>query len=279
MSLHLNGQLLSICCANRCSAAGGTSRTDFEEAIVTQLVLELDRSSPIPLYFQVARQMESAIETGALGPGDRLENEMDLADRLGLSRPTMRQAIHELVAKGLLVRKRGVGTLVVHRQVKRQLELTSLYDDLSRLNGRPSTEVLAHTVQPADDDVAEYLRLAPGAEVLYIERLRSTLDEPLALMRNWLPVELAPLLDREKLASRGMYELIRAGGIHMRVATQRVGARSATAREARLLGRGRGTPLLTVERSTYDDRGAAVEFARHVYRSDNYTIEFTLVDQ
>jgi DNA-binding GntR family transcriptional regulator len=265
--------------ATRSVAGHGPCRIDLEEAFVPQLALELDRSSPIPLYFQVARQMESAIESGALGPGDRLENEMDLADRLGLSRPTMRQAIQELVSKGLLVRKRGVGTLVVHRQVKRQLELTSLHDDLSRLKGRPSTEVLAHAVQHADDDVAEHLRLAAGAEVLYIERLRYTLDEPLALMRNWLPMELAPLLDRDKLESRGLYALIRAGGVHMRVATQRVGARSATTREARLLGLGRGAPLLTAERSTYDDRGAAIEFARHIYRSDNYTIEFTLVDQ
>ena len=63
-----------------------------------------------PLYFQVSRQIEAAIDSGVLAPGDRLENEISLADRWGLSRPTMRRAIQELVDKGLLVRRRGIGT-------------------------------------------------------------------------------------------------------------------------------------------------------------------------
>jgi DNA-binding GntR family transcriptional regulator len=226
----------------------------------------------------VARQLESAIESGKLGPGDRLENEIDMADRIGLSRPTMRRAIQELVAKGLLVRKRGIGTQVVHREVKRQVELTSLFDDLTRLNKEPSTKVLSFETQSADDVVAGHLGLSTGVEVLYLERLRLTGEQPLALMHNWLPTELAPAIDRAELESHGLYELIRARGIHMRVASQRVSARAATTSEAKLLRLGRGVPLLTAERTTYDDRGVAVEFARHVYRSDSYAIEFTLVD-
>ena len=79
----------------------------------------VNRSSPVPLYFQVAEQLERAIFEGALVPGDRIANEVALAAQLGLSRPTMRQAIQLLVDKGMLVRKRGVGTQVVHGQVKR----------------------------------------------------------------------------------------------------------------------------------------------------------------
>jgi DNA-binding GntR family transcriptional regulator len=243
-----------------------------------KLPLELDRSSPVPLYFQVARQLESAIENGELGPGDRLENEIDMADRIGLSRPTMRRAIQELVAKGLLVRKRGIGTQVVHREVKRQVELTSLFDDLTRLNKEPSTKVLAYEIQAADESAAAHLGLAAGSDVLYLERLRFTGEQPLALMHNWLPAELATAIDRDGLESRGLYELIRARGIHMRVASQRVSARAATTSEGKLLRLGRGVPLLTAERTTYDDRGVAIEFAKHAYRSDSYAIEFTLVD-
>ena len=97
-----------------------------------ELMLDLDRSSPVPLYFQVSRQIEAAIDAGQLAPGDRLENEISLADRWGLSRPTMRRAIQELVDKGLLVRRRGIGTQVVHGRVKRPMDLTSLFDDLTR---------------------------------------------------------------------------------------------------------------------------------------------------
>ena len=75
--------------------------------------VELERSSPVPLYFQVAQAFEKAILDGELKPGDRFENELALAKRLNLSRPTTRRAIQELVDKGMLVRKRGVGTQVV----------------------------------------------------------------------------------------------------------------------------------------------------------------------
>src|SRR6188508_51812 len=99
---------------------------------MSALSVDLDRSSPVPLYYQVAQQIEHAINEGQLSPGDRLDNENSLAEQFGLSRPTMRRAIQELVDKGLLVRKRGVGTQVVQSPVHRRVELTSLYDDLTR---------------------------------------------------------------------------------------------------------------------------------------------------
>ena len=117
---------------------------------MTQLFVDLDRSSPVPLYFQVAQQIEHAINEGELAPGDRLDNEISLAEQFGLSRPTMRRAIQELVDKGLLVRKRGVGTQVVHGQVTRPVELTSLFDDLANHHQTPTTVVLANEIVAAD---------------------------------------------------------------------------------------------------------------------------------
>jgi DNA-binding GntR family transcriptional regulator len=100
------------------------------------LTVELDRSSPVPLYYQLAQAIEAAIRDGELAPGDRFENELALAKRLTLSRPTTRRAIQELVDKGLLVRKRGVGTQVVQNPVHRRVELTSLFDDLAPARNR-----------------------------------------------------------------------------------------------------------------------------------------------
>ncbi|HZB51317.1 MAG TPA: GntR family transcriptional regulator [Mycobacteriales bacterium] len=246
---------------------------------MAELVLDLDRSSPVPLYFQVSRQIEAAIERGDLEPGDRLENEIGLADRWGLSRPTMRRAIEELVDKGLLVRRRGIGTQVVHGRVKRKMELTSLFDDLARSGQQPTTEVLLHETVPVDGHVAERLGLPAGAEVVHLQRLRSSGGEPLAVMRNWLPVELAGSFSTEQLRTRGLYELIRATGVHLRVAAQRIGARGASAAEARLLAVRRGAPLLTMERTTYDGTGRAVELGSHVYQAETYSIEMTVVDR
>lgn len=246
---------------------------------MTGFTVDLDRSSPVPLYFQVSRQIEAAIERGDLEPGDRLENEISLADRWGLSRPTMRRAIEELVDQGLLVRRRGIGTQVVHGRVKRRVELTSLYDDLSRAGRHPSTELLVHRREAADGSVADRLGLPPGTEVVRLERLRRSGGEPLAVMRNWLPVGVAGGFSSEQLTARGLYELMRASGVHLRVASQRVGARGASSAEGRLLGLRKGAPVLTMERTTYDGSGRAVELGAHAYVAGTYSIEMTVVDR
>lgn len=242
------------------------------------LPITIDRFSPVPLYFQVSAQIEQAIESGHLEPGYKLTNEIALADELGLSRPTMRRAIQELVSKGLLVRKRGVGTQVVHGRVRREVELTSLYDDLSSTGKRPSTVVLVNAVEPAPAEVAEELGVEPGTSVLHLERQRLAGGEPLAILRNWLPHHLLSPTDAD-LEGTGLYQLIRARGTHLQIARQRIGARGATTAEARLLGEHKNAPLLTMQRTAYDDQGRAVEYGTHVYRSETYSFEVTLVER
>src|SRR5919109_2037404 len=113
--------------------------------------VEVDRSSPVPLYFQVATRLQELIELGEIPIGTRIENEVDLAERLGVSRPTTRRAIQYLVERGMLVRRRGVGTQVVHPKVRRPVQLSSLYDDLAAAGRTPRTEVLSLKTVPAAD--------------------------------------------------------------------------------------------------------------------------------
>ncbi|WP_208865826.1 GntR family transcriptional regulator [Streptomyces zinciresistens] len=241
-----------------------------------ELHLSVDRSSPVPLYFQLSQQLEAAIEHGALTPGSLLGNEIELAARLGLSRPTVRQAIQSLVDKGLLVRRRGVGTQVVHSQVKRPLELSSLYDDLESAGQRPATQVLVNTVVAASAEVAAALGVGEGSEVHRIERLRLAHGEPMAYLCNFLPPGLIGL-DTPHLEATGLYRLMRAAGITLHSARQTIGARAATAAEAERLTEEEGAPLLTMQRVTFDDTGRAVEFGTHTYRPSRYSFEFQLL--
>jgi GntR family transcriptional regulator len=240
------------------------------------LQLSVDRSSPVPLYFQLSQQLETAIEKGKLAPGSLLGNEIELAQRLGLSRPTVRQAIQSLVDKGLLVRRRGVGTQVVHSQVKRPLELSSLFDDLEAAGQRPATHVVRNVIEPASAEVAAALGIAEGADVHLVERLRLAHDEPMAYLCNHLPVgPFTP--ESARLEGTGLYRLMRAAGITLHSARQRVGARAATAPEGELLAEPAGAPLLTMGRTTFDDTGRAVEFGSHIYRASRYSFEFQLL--
>jgi DNA-binding GntR family transcriptional regulator len=181
-----------------------------------------------------------------------------------------------LVDKGLLVRRRGVGTRVVQPKVRRPLELTSLYDDLAGSGQRPSTEVLTNEIVPAPLEVASALSIPEGTEVIWLERLRSAADRPIARLCNYLPTDVARL-NTMSLVERGLYQLIRAGGVQLHAATQTIGARTATAAEARLLGEGRGAAVLTMQRITYDDHGRAVEYGNHIYAASRYSFELSLL--
>lgn len=237
--------------------------------------LVVDRNSPVPLYFQVAQHLEKLIESGEYPPGTRLDNEVVLADRLGLSRPTMRRAIEYLVDRGLLVRKRGVGTQVVQPKVRRPVELSSLFDDLAAAGKQPRTEVLGFGVEPPSEIVAEALGVPVDSSVYAIERLRYTGDEPLSIMRNWLPLGVVDL-DAGMLQEHGLYQVLRRSGVTLKIATQTIGGRAARATEARLLGERPGAPLLTMTRTTYDETGMAVEYGSHIYRASLYSFELTL---
>ncbi|MFI5493804.1 GntR family transcriptional regulator [Actinoplanes sp. NPDC051859] len=237
--------------------------------------VEVDRSSPVPLYFQVASRLQELIEAGEIGVGDRIENEVDLADRLGVSRPTTRRAIQYLVERGMLVRKRGVGTQVVHPKVRRPVELSSLYDDLVSTDRKPRTEVLRLETVRAPAEVAAALELAPGTEVTWIERLRYAGGEPLALMHNAIPLGLLDV-EAADLATHGLYELLRRAGYQPRIATQIIGARTAGTTEARILTEKRGASLLTMTRTAWDAGGQALEYGSHVYRASRYSFELHL---
>lgn len=249
-----------------------------EVLLPLSIFADLDRFGPVPLYYQISQRLEKAIMGGQLPPGSRLENEISLGERLGLSRPTIRKAIQELVDNGLLVRRRGVGTQVVHGQVTRGVELTSLHDDLIRSGKKPSTKLLALDVIKADATVAEQLAVEVGSEIVKMERLRFADRAPVAVMVNYLPHEFKEITKKD-LEELGLYQWLRLRGITVRVAKQRIGARKATNREAGLLEVDNGSALLTMDRTAYDDEGAAIEYGHHCYRPDLYSFQATLVQR
>lgn len=242
------------------------------------LFMDLDHAGPVPLYFQVATRIENAIVDGELPPGSRLENEIALGERLGLSRPTVRRAIQELVDKGLVVRRRGIGTQVVHGPVTRKVELTSLYDDLARDGKHPETTLLLHEVIPAGTRIGELLNLDVSSPVLHLRRVRSADGVPVGVLENYLPSDFVDITEAD-LAAHGLYQLMRGRGTTMRVARQRIGARRASAEESALLEIDEGGPVLSMDRTAYDNSGRAVEFGHHCYRPDLYSFEITLVDK
>ena len=239
--------------------------------------VRLDHSSPVPLYHQAAQLLEQAIEDGRLPRGSKLDSELYLAEQLGISRPTMRAAIKQLVDKGLLIRRRGFGTMVAPKPVRRAVALTSLYDDLKESGREPKTRVLTLEETLCPPEVAEQLGVRPEAPVLRFDRLRVADSDPIALMHNVVPVGLLEI-EREDLERTGLYDLFREGGIAPHVATQRIGARKANTREAGLLEVEPGDPVLTMARTAYDTSGRSIEYGCHCYPAESYWLEMMLVE-
>ncbi len=248
-----------------------------EGPVARELDITLERNSPVPLYYQLAQSIEHAINTGALAPGDRLENELSLTSRLGLSRPTARQAIQELVKKGLLVRKRGVGTQVVRSQFRRDERLSSLNEDLAKAGRTPSTRVLEYSVGELDPDIRDAIEAATPVDVefLKIRRLRLADDVPLAILTNYLPNRFE--ITEADLEGKGLYACLRSLGVNLKIAHQQISARLMTDEEAELLDEETPAACLTVDRIAYDDVGQFVEFGRHMYHAAHYSIQSSLV--
>lgn len=239
-------------------------------------LLNLDRASPVPLYYQLASHLESAIEDGTLPPGTHFASELHLADDLNLSRPTVRRAMGYLVDRGLLVRRRGIGTEVVKPRVRRPLELTSLYDDLAATGQQPTTRVLTNERVAAPADAADALGIPEGTTVTKLVRLRSASGQAIARLTNYIPADLFEP-SSESLERHGLYQLLRSAGVTLHAANQVIGARRASVEEARSLSETRGAALLTMQRITYDTHGSVVEFGSHIYAASRYSFELSLL--
>jgi len=235
----------------------------------------VDRTSDVPLYHQLAEQFRAAIESGRLRPGDPFENEVLLAQRLGLARPTIRRALADLVDRGLLVRRRGIGTVVADRVVHRHDRLTSLNDDLLRSGREVATTLLRFEIDVVDERAAHELDLPTSTRLVLVQRLRSAAGLPLGILTNWLPPSYADLTVDE-LEHVGLYALLRGRGVNPVLGKQTIGARTSTAHERELLRTPRSQPLLTMTRTAYDEAGAPVEFGTHCYPADRYTFQLTV---
>ena len=221
-----------------------------------------------PAHTQIEVALEHAIERRRLAPGDRLPAERVLAQRFGVSRMTLRQALGELERQGLLIRNKGRygGTFVAERKL--ELAGTSaLSDQLRELGLAAGARVLS-----ARERAAKPHERGLGKRVYAIERVRLANGEPVALERGAYSFDLYPGLIDEPLDG-SLYELIRARYDNVPVrAEERLEPALAQPNDAEELGVTAGAPVMLVERTAYAANGRPVEISRDVFRGDRVRI-------
>lgn len=237
--------------------------------------ITIDKTSGTPLHQQISAPLAALIQGGDIEPGRLIEDEVSLASRLNVSRPTARRALQDLVVRGLLERRRGAGTRVTPRHIQRKIALTSLNDDLVKAGYQTDTRILNYSINLADAHAAHLLQCPEGSEIVSIERLRSINDTPLALMTNMIRADHAPTLTQ--LSTHGLYECLQERGLSLASATQTIGARIATPEESAALRIDNGAALVTMQRTAYGADGSVIEYGNHVYDASQYQVTIPLV--
>ncbi len=227
-------------------------------------------AGPVPLYHQLKLALHQEIERGIYKPGDRLPSEPELIREYGVSRITVRQALDELEAEGLIVRRHGKGTYVAERRIEQELvRLTDFMEDMQQAGQNPSSRVLAFAHEPASPLIAGALHLTEGTEVVRVERLRLADDRPIAYDITWLPLRFGALLAGMDLTQETIYHILEARyAIPVVSGAFSITATTATNQQADLLDIPAGAALLLIQRISYTTKEEPVYVQDRYYRPD-----------
>jgi DNA-binding GntR family transcriptional regulator len=234
--------------------------------------------SPQPLYLRVYRLIADEIASGTLGPGDRLPSERELTERLGVSRATVRRALGELSTDGLVEASAGRGSFVsTGPLVEPPNALLSFTELGNRHNLRATARVLRLETRPATIEEAEMFGVAPGSELVELERLRLLDAVPVAVDATRFPLARVPDALTTDFSVASLYDVLEAAGYPPVRAAYTVEALPAPEREGALLGIDVGDATLVADTAAYDPSDRLVELARTHYRADRYRFRATLV--
>lgn len=223
-----------------------------------------------PRYKQLCRHISGLIASGALQADDQLPSERDIAEIADVSRVTVRKAIADLVADGLIDQRQGAGSFVRGGGERFEQSLSSLVSFTENLQARgivSTSEVLLTGVFRPTPTEAMVLGLSAHHQVARVHRLRRGDDVPMALEHSSLPEDILPRPDKIDVS---LYNLLRARGKAPSRAMQRVTAVNAPGPVAKHLDLAEGTAVLQIERTAYLATGRPIEFTSGFYRSDVY---------
>ncbi|MDR1306604.1 MAG: GntR family transcriptional regulator [Treponema sp.] len=232
--------------------------------------IKLDKSIPIPLYYQLKKQLLSLIRDASIGEGELLPPEFELCERLNVSRPTIRQAFSELVNEGYLTRHKGKGTFVSKPKVMDQFfsKLETFHDEMAEKGFNPATVVLKLEKILGPHEANEKLSIPLNAPLIYLSRVRSVNSVPLVYLETFLPYETCGKLMLVDFKVNSLYDsLEKIHGLRINRVRREFMAVNARQKEAELLQIARNKAISLVKTVAYS-ADTPVEFSVARYRGD-----------
>ncbi len=240
----------------------------------------LERSNPLPLYYQLKEVLKQQIRLGHLAPHTSIPSEPELVAQYHVSRATVRQALTELVHEGLLYRQHGRGTFVCEPRVQQQSvsELNSFTQELRRRGMRPGGMLIISELVRGSQTVREQLRLTDEEQVVRLERVRTADDAPVAYEIDYLPYPRGASVYQQakEVAEGSLYSLMASEGLHSYIIEQSFRGDCAAPREADLLRIAPGEPGIRLVCTAFDETGAPIEYTEAFYPGSRYEFAFTL---
>ncbi len=225
--------------------------------------------APIPKYF--AAKMQVALLIDGLGVGGRVPAERALAQRLGVARETLRQALQELLVEGRL-RREGRHTVVAGPKIVKPLGLASYTEGMHR----PQRRLVGWETVAAHGALASDLDVGRGTPVVHLERILASDGDPVGLESTYLPAGRVPRIRDDFDPSTSLYAYLAVSGVVIASADERIETVLATPREASLLGSLPALPMLLLNRTSRDADGVPVECVRTLFRGDRFALRTRL---
>jgi GntR family transcriptional regulator len=243
-------------------------------ADTTLQVTRVEHASSIPAYVQVEHDLRRLIRSGI---SMRIPPEVELARLYGVSRVTVRQALEQLAAAGLVKREQGRGTTVVSRP-ELALDLTLLRginEELRAAGVRGHVQLLEQKVEIPPTEVAAALGMQDGEQAVLLRRLAFANESPLSINRSWFPLRLVPGLDRMALDNASVWSaLAEHHGIKLVSAESKIEVIESQAEESRILQVRYASPLIRLMRCFVDQSQRRVEYSISLWRTNQMRLSF-----
>jgi GntR family transcriptional regulator len=238
---------------------------------------------PIPRWSQIADRLRADISNGSFKPGDTLPGEAEINKRFGVSRSTSRAALDYLETEGLIKRRSGLGSIVIEPRVERTLNRISSFSEDMRSRGlTPGYHTRSVKIVPASAAVALELKIAPGDDVVEIDRTMLADGTPLATSMTYLRPSLftrSGVPTAEELDAGSLYERLRRDAIIFGGGDERIEAALADPMTARMLGVKPPAVVLICHRTSWTPDRQPAEYVVLHYLAERYSFHVKLVKE
>lgn len=242
---------------------------------------QLDRTVPIPLYFQLENRILEDIRSGKYPAGSRLPTENEWKEMYSVSRATVRQAISGLVQKGWVERNGNKGSFATYPKQKLVNVRTSepFNNQILRAGMRPMTEVLELKILTADFRLAELLHIQERDRVIYMLRRRFADETAIVTMENYLPYGKCSFILDHDFAYESLNDVLRLRAETSPVIVKQTAeAQMATQNDIRHFGIDKSIPVMNILSYNWNTCGDVVSYNAHRYRGDYVKLEIELND-